>query len=185
LESARLATASVQRISLSSVIPYRGIKPEIHESVFIAEGARIIGDVKIGKESSIWFNSVVRGDVHSITIGERTNIQDNCVLHVTHKKFALLVGSNVTVGHNAVLHGCTIGDYCLIGMGAIVLDNATVHPRSLIAAGALVQQGFEVPEGTLVAGVPAKVKRPLTAEEAAFLEQSAQNYVDYVKTYRE
>jgi carbonic anhydrase/acetyltransferase-like protein (isoleucine patch superfamily) len=107
------------------------------------------------------------------------------VLHVTHKKFALHIGSNVTVGHNAVLHGCTIGDYCLIGMGAIVLDNAVVHSRSFVAAGAVVQENFEVPEGTLVAGVPAKIKRPLTTEEAAFLERSAQNYVDYVKTYRE
>jgi carbonic anhydrase/acetyltransferase-like protein (isoleucine patch superfamily) len=180
-----VAAATVCGAELSSVLLYRGIKPKIHKSVFIAEGARIIGDVEIGRESSIWFNTVVRGDVHSITIGERTNIQDNCVLHVTHKKFALHIGSNVTVGHSAVLHGCTIGDYCLIGMGAIVLDNAVIHSRSFVAAGALVQENFEVPEGTLVAGVPAKIKRPLTTEEAAFLERSAQNYVDYVKTYRE
>lgn len=170
---------------MSSVIPYRGVKPKIHESVFLAEGARVIGDVEIGKESSIWFNTVVRGDVHSIRIGERTNIQDNCVLHVTHKKYALTIGSNVTVGHSAVLHGCTIGDYCLIGMGAIVLDNALIHSRAFVAAGALVQENFEVPEGTLVAGIPAKIKRSLTAEEAALLERSAQNYVGYVKTYRE
>lgn len=161
------------------------MKPKIHKSVFIAEGARIIGDVEIGSESSIWFNTVVRGDVHYIRIGSRTNIQDNCVLHVTHKKYALDIGSNVTVGHNAVLHGCTVEDFCLIGMGAIVLDNATIHAHSLIAAGALVQGGFEVPEGSMVAGVPAKIKRPLTAEETEFLKQSAQNYVDYVKTYRE
>jgi carbonic anhydrase/acetyltransferase-like protein (isoleucine patch superfamily) len=180
-----VAAATVRGAELSSVLLYRGIRPKIHESVFIADGAKIIGDVEIGRESSIWFNTVVRGDVHSITIGERTNIQDNCVLHVTHKKFALHIGSNVTVGHSAVLHGCTIGDYCLIGMGAIVLDNAVVHARSFVAAGALVQENFEVPEGTLVAGVPAKIKRPLTTEEAAFLERSAQNYVDYVKTYRE
>lgn len=180
-----MAASTVRRITLSSVIEYRGIRPKVHDSVFIAEGAKVIGDVEIGRDSSIWFNSVVRGDVHSIKIGERTNIQDNCVLHVTHKKYALHIGSNVTVGHNAILHGCTIGDYCLIGMGAIVLDNALIHSRSFIAAGALVQENFEVPEGTLVAGVPAKIKRPLTAEEAAFLERSAQNYVDYVKTYRE
>jgi carbonic anhydrase/acetyltransferase-like protein (isoleucine patch superfamily) len=159
--------------------------PKIHESVFIAEGARIIGDVEIGKDSSIWFNTVVRGDVHSISIGDRTNIQDNCVLHVTHKKYALRIGSNVTVGHNAILHGCIIGDYCLIGMGAIVLDNALLHARSFIAAGAVVQENFEVPEGTLVAGVPAKIKRPLTSEETAYLERSAQNYVNYVNSYRE
>jgi gamma-carbonic anhydrase len=153
--------------------------------VFIAEGARVIGDVEVGKDSSIWFNTVVRGDVHFISIGDRTNIQDNCVLHVTHKKYPLRIGSNVTVGHSAVLHGCTIEDFCLVGMGAIVLDNALVHSRSFIAAGALVQENFEVPEGTLVAGIPAKVKRPLTSEETTFLERSAQNYVDYVKTYRE
>jgi len=170
---------------MSSVLPYRGIMPKIHESVFIAEGARIIGDVEIGKDSSIWFNTVVRGDVHSISIGDRTNIQDNCVLHVTHKKYALRIGSNVTVGHNAILHGCIIGDYCLIGMGAIVLDNALLHARSFIAAGAVVQENFEVPEGTLVAGVPAKIKRPLTSEETAYLERSAQNYVNYVNSYRE
>ena len=167
------------------MIPYRGIKPRIHESVFIADGAKVVGDVEIGQQSSIWFNAVVRGDVHSITIGERTNIQDNCVLHVTYKKFALRIGSNVTVGHSAILHGCTIGDYCLIGMGAIILDNAVIHSHSLVAAGAVVQQNFEVPEGTLVAGVPADIKRPLTAEETTFLERSAQNYVDYVKTYRD
>ena len=170
---------------MNSVIAYRGIKPRIHDSVYIAEGARIIGDVEIGDESSIWFNSVVRGDVHSIRIGSRTNIQDNCVLHVTHRKYPLHIGSNVTVGHNAVLHGCTVEDYCLIGMGAIVLDNATIHTRSLVAAGALVQEGFIVPEGSLVAGVPAKIKRPLTQVETEFLKRSAQNYVDYVKTYRE
>ncbi len=180
-----MAASSVHRTLVSSILPYRGIKPRIHESVFIAEGARIIGDVEVGRDSSIWFNTVVRGDVHFITIGGRTNIQDNCVLHVTHKKYPLRIGSNVTVGHSAVLHGCTIEDFCLVGMGAIVLDNALVHSRSFIAAGALVQENFEVPEGTLVAGVPAKVKRPLTSEETAFLERSAQNYVDYVRTYRE
>jgi carbonic anhydrase/acetyltransferase-like protein (isoleucine patch superfamily) len=170
---------------LSSVLSYRGLKPDIHESVFLAEGARIIGDVTIGRDSSVWFNSVVRGDVHHIRIGERTNIQDNCVLHVTHRRYALTVGSNVTVGHSVVLHGCTIGDFCIIGMGAIILDNAFVNARSFVAAGALVPENFVVPKETLVAGVPAKVKRPLTAEELKFLEESAQNYVGYVKTYRE
>jgi carbonic anhydrase/acetyltransferase-like protein (isoleucine patch superfamily) len=161
------------------------LKPDIHESVFLAEGARIIGDVTIGRDSSVWFNSVVRGDVHYIRIGERPNIQDNCVLHVTHQRYALTVGSNVTVGHGVVLHGCTVGDFCIIGMGAIILDNAFVNARSFVAAGALVPENFVVPKETLVAGVPAKVKRPLTAEELKFLEQSAQNYVGYVKSYRE
>jgi len=170
---------------LNSVLSYRGIVPQIHESVFLAEGARIIGDVTIGKDSSVWFNSVVRGDVHRIRIGERTNIQDNCVLHVTHQQYGLSIGNNVTVGHSVVLHGCTVGDYCVIGMGAIVLDNAFVNSRSFVAAGALVPENFVVPQETLVAGVPAKVRRALTADELKFLEQSAQNYVGYVKTYRE
>jgi carbonic anhydrase/acetyltransferase-like protein (isoleucine patch superfamily) len=170
---------------LSSIIPYRGTRPKIHASVFIAEGARIIGDVEIGSESSVWFNAVVRGDVHFIRIGEQTNIQDNCVLHVTHGKYPLQIGSRVTVGHNVVLHGCTIGDFCLIGMGAIVLDNARVNSRSFVAAGTLVPEGFEVPSGMLVAGVPAKVKRKLTEGEEKFLGRSAENYLNYVKTYRE
>lgn len=168
-----MAAATVSGSAVNSVIPYRGIIPKIDKSVFLAEGARVIGDVEIGADSSIWFNAVVRGDVHWIRIGARTNVQDNCVLHVTHQRYPLQVGSDVTVGHSAVLHGCTVEDCCLIGMGAIVLDNARIHSHSLVAA------------GSLVAGVPAKVKRPLTAEESAFLMRSAQNYVGYVKTYRE
>ncbi|MCX6135529.1 MAG: gamma carbonic anhydrase family protein [Ignavibacteriales bacterium] len=167
------------------IIPYRGITPRIHPSVFIAEGAQIIGDVEIGAGSSVWFNTVIRGDVHYIRIGERTNIQDNCVLHVTHDTYPLIVGSDVTVGHGAILHAATIKDRCLIGMGAKVLDDATVGPYALVAAGSLVLEHFEVPEGALVAGVPARVKRMLTEEERAGIVQSAHNYVDYVKSYRE
>ncbi len=185
MEPSGMESAAVRGTPLSTIAPYRGIVPQIHPSVFVAEGARIIGDVVIGKDSSVWFNSVIRGDVHFIRIGERTNIQDNCVLHVTHEKYALRIGSNVTVGHSAVLHGCTIGDECIVGMGAIILDNASVSARSFVAAGALVPENFVVPQGTLVAGVPAKVKRALTPEEVQFLGQSARNYLDYVKTYRE
>jgi gamma-carbonic anhydrase len=165
------------------IIPYRGITPKIHPSVFIAEGAQIIGDVEIGAESSVWFNTVIRGDVHYIRIGERTNIQDNCVLHVTHDTYPLIIGSDVTVGHGAILHAATIKDRCLIGMGATVLDDATVGPYALVAAGSLVLEHFEVPEGALVAGVPARIKRMLSDEERQQILQSAQNYVDYVKTY--
>ena len=167
------------------IIPYRGITPKIHPSVFIAEGAQIIGDVEIGAESSVWFNTVIRGDVHYIRIGERTNIQDNCVLHVTHNTYPLVIGSDVTVGHGAILHAATIKDRCLIGMGAKVLDDATVGSYSFVAAGSLVLEHFEVPEGALVAGVPARVKRMLSEEERQQIVQSAQNYVGYVKTYRE
>jgi carbonic anhydrase/acetyltransferase-like protein (isoleucine patch superfamily) len=167
------------------IIPYRGVKPKVHPSVFIAEGAQIIGDVEIGADSSVWFNTVIRGDVHYIRIGERTNIQDNCVLHVTHDTYPLVIGSDVTVGHGAILHAATIKDRCLIGMGAKVLDDATVGPYAFVAAGSLVLEHFEVPEGALVAGVPARVKRMLSDDERQQIVQSAQNYVGYVKTYRE
>ena len=164
--------------------PFQGKIPKIHESVFIAHGAHIIGDVEIGRASSIWFNAVIRGDVNTVRIGERTNIQDNCSLHVTHGKFSLTIGSNVTIGHGAVVHGSTIKDNCLIGMGATVLDNASIGPFTLVAAGSVVPENFVAPEGTLVAGVPAKVRRPLTPRERQNLEQAAENYVRYVAQYR-
>ncbi len=166
------------------IIAYKGITPKIHPSVFIADGAHIIGDVEIDKDSSVWFNTVIRGDVHYIRIGERSNIQDNVVVHVTSKKFPTNIGSNVTIGHNAVIHACTINDYCLIGMGAVILDGAAVGPYALVAAGAVVTMGMNIPEGTLAAGVPAKIIRTLTDEERHSLAQSAQNYVDYVASYR-
>jgi carbonic anhydrase/acetyltransferase-like protein (isoleucine patch superfamily) len=164
---------------------YRGISPKLHPTVFAVESAQIIGDVEIGKDSSIWYNAVIRGDVNTIRIGERTNIQDGCLLHVRHKQFPLHIGNNVTMGHGAIAHACTIGDTCLIGMGAIVLDNAKINSYTLVAAGAVVLNNTVVPEGVLVAGVPAKVVRPLTQQERTMLEESAQNYVDYVKTYRD
>ncbi|MFA6467891.1 MAG: gamma carbonic anhydrase family protein [Bacteroidota bacterium] len=166
------------------IVPYKGITPTIDPSVFIAGGVHIIGDVHIGKDSSVWYNTVIRGDVHYIRIGERTNIQDNTVVHVTNKKFPTNIGSNVTIGHSAVIHACTINDYSLIGMGAVVLDDAKVGKYCLIAAGAVVTMGMVIPDGMLAAGVPAKIIRPLTMEERKFLEQSAQNYIDYVATYR-
>ncbi|MBP6671878.1 MAG: gamma carbonic anhydrase family protein [Bacteroidetes bacterium] len=166
------------------IITYKGITPKIDPTVFIADGVHIIGDVEIGKDCSVWFNTVIRGDVNFIRIGERTNIQDNTVVHVTNKKFPTHIGSNVTIGHSAVIHACTIEDFSLIGMGAIILDDATIGKYSLVAAGAVVTMGMKVPEGVLVAGVPGKVIRPLTDEEKRFLAQSAQNYIDYVSTYR-
>ena len=166
------------------LLAYEGKEPRIDETVFLAHGVCVIGDVVIGKESSVWFNSVVRGDVHWVRIGERTNIQDGCVLHVARKQWALTVGSDVTVGHRAILHGCTIEDGCLIGMGATILDGAVVRKNSMVAAGALVLEGFEVPGGMLAAGIPAKVKRVLTAEERKGLLQSAVNYAVFAKSYR-
>jgi len=166
------------------IITYQGITPTIDPSVFIADGVHIIGDVEIGKDSSVWYNTVIRGDVNFIRIGERTNIQDNTVVHVTNKKFPTHIGSNVTIGHSAVIHACTINDYSLIGMGAIVLDDAKVGPFALVAAGAVVTMGMVIPEGMLAAGVPAKIIRILTDDERKFLIKSAQNYIDYVATYR-
>jgi len=166
------------------IMAYAGIEPTIQETVFIADGAVILGDVHIGKDSSVWFNVVIRGDVHEIRIGERTNIQDLSMLHVTYNKHPLHIGDGVTIGHCAMLHGCTIEDYALIGMNATILDGAVIGHHSMIAAGAVVREGFVVPPGTLVAGVPAKIIRELSGAEQAKLEQSAQNYVDYVASYR-
>jgi carbonic anhydrase/acetyltransferase-like protein (isoleucine patch superfamily) len=169
---------------MTGIIPYKDRMPKLHETVFVADGAKIIGDVEIGEHCGIWFNAVLRGDVNFIRIGSRTNIQDNSVLHVTSKTAPLNIGSNITIGHNAVLHGCTIEDFCLIGMGAIVMDRAYIHRHSMVAAGAIVLEGFDVPEGMLVAGIPAKVKRALTKEEMQFIRQAAVNYVDYVQAYK-
>lgn len=164
---------------------YRGTTPVIHPSAFVVESAQIIGDVTIGADSSVWFNAVIRGDVNYIRIGSRTNIQDGCLLHVTHRRYSLTLGSNITLGHGAIVHGCTIEDTCLIGMGAIVLDNARINSYTLVAAGAVVREGEVLPEGVLVAGVPARVVRVLTIEERTMLERSAQNYVEYVKGYKD
>jgi carbonic anhydrase/acetyltransferase-like protein (isoleucine patch superfamily) len=167
-----------------SIEPYLGISPTIHESVFICEGARIIGDVVLEKDVSVWYNTVIRGDVNYIRVGERTNIQDNSILHVTYKKYPLVIGADVTAGHGVILHGCTVKDSVLIGMGAILLDNCTVNSNSLIAAGTLVKEGFEVPEGVLVAGVPGKIIRDLSDVEIEKIRQSARNYMMYVGNYR-
>lgn len=163
--------------------PYKGIWPKIHESAFIEDSAQIIGDVEIGEGSSIWFNAVVRGDVHYIRIGTRTNVQDNCTLHVTKDTYPLIIGNDITIGHGVILHGCTIKDRCLIGMGAIILDNAEVGEDCIIGAGALVTEGAKIPPGSLVLGMPGKVKRDVTVEEKARILRSAQNYIEYSANY--
>lgn len=148
------------------------------------DGARVVGDVAIGTDASIWYNAVIRGDVNWVRIGEATNIQDNSVLHVTHDRFPLSIGDRVTVGHAARLHGCTIEDECLIGIGAVVLDDAVVRTHSMVAAGAVVPPGMVVEGGTLVAGVPARVIRTLRDEEIADLPRSALRYVEYALRHR-
>lgn len=161
------------------LFPYLNFYPKIHPSVFLASGVKLIGDVEIGENSSVWYNCVVRGDVHYIRIGSLTNIQDCSMLHVTNGKFPLNIGNKVTIGHSVTLHGCTIQDLCLIGMGAIILDGAVVEENSMVAAGAVIKPGFIVPKGKLVAGVPGKVIRNLTATELSEFEISALRYKKY------
>jgi carbonic anhydrase/acetyltransferase-like protein (isoleucine patch superfamily) len=163
------------------IFPYKGVYPRIGENVFLASGVKIIGNVEIGSNSSVWYNSVVRGDVHYIKIGESTNIQDCSMLHVTNGKFPLNIGNKVTIGHSVSLHGCTLNDLCLIGIGAIVLDGAVIESNSMVAAGALVKQNFVVPSGKLVAGVPARVIRDLTKEEIKDIEAGAHRYFEYAR----
>ncbi len=165
--------------------PFRGVQPQIHPTAFIEESAQIIGDVHIGEQASVWFNAVVRGDVFYIRIGNRTNIQDGTVIHVSNGTHATVLEHEVTVGHNVTLHGCHIERGCLIGMGSIVMDDVRIGAQSIVAAGALVSPGTKVPPRSLVIGVPAKVKRPLTDEEVASLDRYWQNYVEYTKVYKE
>lgn len=167
------------------ILPHHGKWPQVSETAFVATSADVIGEVEIGTHSSIWFQCVVRGDVNWIKIGSRTNIQDHSMLHVTRKKSPLTIGDEVTVGHRATLHGCTVGNRVLIGMGAIILDDAEIGDDCIIGAGALVTKGTKVPSGSLVIGAPAKVTRPLRPEELAFLPQSAAHYVnDAMEYYR-
>ena len=162
---------------------YKGIAPRLGRGVYVDESAQVIGDVELGDDASVWMNAVVRGDVNSIRIGAASNVQDNCVIHVQHDDWPTLVADHVTIGHSVTLHGCRIGRACLIGIGAIVLNGAEVGEESIVAAGALVPEGAAVPPGSLVMGVPAKVRRALSAEERAALLGSAQNYVQYKETY--
>jgi carbonic anhydrase/acetyltransferase-like protein (isoleucine patch superfamily) len=166
------------------IAPYAGRTPRLDPTAFVVDSATVIGDVVLGAESSVWFGAVVRGDIESIRIGARTNIQDNATLHVVGGKFGTMLGDGVTVGHNAVVHGCTVADGALIGMGAIVLDGAVVGAESLIGAGALVAPGTRIPPRSLVLGRPGKVVRALSDEEIARIRASASNYVSYAKQYR-
>ncbi len=165
------------------LIPYRGQRPQIDSSALIQPSAQVVGNVGIGAESSLWFNVVARGDINSIRIGTRTNVQDGTVIHVCSDR-SVTIGNEVTIGHNATIHGCTIGDGCLIGMGSIVLDGAVLEAGVLVAAGSLVAPGSHFPAGVLVMGRPAVVKRVLQAEEILALRQSAANYVELLQNYR-
>ena len=163
--------------------PYRGILPRVASSAFIDDSAQVIGDVEIGEESSVWMCAVVRGDVNRIHIGRRSNVQDAAVVHAMTGTHLTSIGDNVTIGHGAVIHGCTIEQQCLIGMGAIVLNGAHVGAGSIVAAGALVTENMKVPAKSLVMGSPAKVRRLLTAAEIASIQQYADHYVGYRLDY--
>ena len=162
---------------------FQGIKPTIPDSCFIEDTAVVIGDVVMGETCSVWFNAVIRGDVHYIRIGNRTNVQDLCMLHVTHDTHPLIIGNEVTIGHSVVLHGCTIKDRVLVGMGAVVMDGAEIGEDSVVGAGALVVEGTIVPPKSLILGSPAKVKRVVTEQELAWVKESAENYVKYARQY--
>ncbi len=168
-----------------SILTYRDILPRIGENVFIAPGAWVIGDVVIGEYSSIWFNTVVRGDVNYIRIGSYTSVQDNSTLHVTAPKFPLHIGDRVVIGHKAIVHGCTVEDDCLIGMGSIILDGAKIGKGSIVAAGALVPPGFEVPPGTVVMGAPAVIKKKTGDSEREMIRRSCTHYSELAREYIE
>ena len=162
---------------------YKGIEPKLGARVYVDLTAQVIGDVEIGDHSSVWMNAVVRGDVHLIRIGQHTNIQDNCVVHVFKDKHPTHLADYITVGHAAVLHGCRIDSHCLIGMGAVILNGAHIGSDSIVAAGAVIPEGMVVPPGSLVMGLPGKVKRPLTDEEKQSIRTYSSNYYGYKETY--
>jgi carbonic anhydrase/acetyltransferase-like protein (isoleucine patch superfamily) len=162
----------------------KGVAPRLHPSVFVAEGARIVGDVEIGEDSSVWFNAVIRGDILPIRVGRRTNIQDGCILH-TKDGFPLSLGDEVTLGHGATAHGCTIGNLCLLGIGSVVLDGAVIGEGSVIGSGAVVPPGTVVPPHSLVLGVPGKVVKDLGAESGEKNRVFSDSYVRYALSYLE
>lgn len=164
--------------------PYRGRRPVVHPTAFVDQSAQVIGDVEVGAESSLWMNVVARGDVNTIRIGTRTNVQDGTVAHVMNGTHPLAIGDDVTIGHGAVVHGCTIHDRVLIGMGAIVLNGAVVGADSIVAAGSLVTEGMVIPARSLVMGHPARVRRPLDDDEVASILEYAKHYVEYGREYR-
>jgi carbonic anhydrase/acetyltransferase-like protein (isoleucine patch superfamily) len=164
--------------------PYRGVVPKVHPSVFIAASADVIGDVELGEESSVWFNTVVRGDVNYIRVGRGSNLQDGTVIHVNRTGNPTILDEYVTVGHAARLHGCHIKSHCLIGIGAVVLDGAVLEEECLVAAGAVVSPGTKVPRGSVLMGTPARVKRQVTEADLDLIRRSAKNYIALAAEYK-
>lgn len=167
------------------ILPVKGVSPQIPEDCFVAPNATIVGDVEMGSECSIWFNAVVRGDVNSIRMGNKVNVQDGACIHCTYEKTKVVLGNNVSIGHNAIVHGCTVEDNVLIGMGAIVMDNVHIGANSLIAAGAVVLEGTKVPPGSIFAGVPAKKVKDISQELLqGEVARIANNYVMYSSWFK-
>jgi carbonic anhydrase/acetyltransferase-like protein (isoleucine patch superfamily) len=162
----------------------RGFEPRFGNNCFLADNATVVGEVTMGDNCTVWFNAVVRGDVHSITIGNNTNIQDGAIIHCTYQKAKTVIGSNVSIAHNAIVHGCTIEDDVLIGMGAIVMDDAVVERNSVIAAGAIILPGTRVESGSIYAGVPAKKVKDIGDEMKAVIQRTARNYPMYAEWYK-
>jgi carbonic anhydrase/acetyltransferase-like protein (isoleucine patch superfamily) len=167
------------------IVPFEARRPDLAASAIVFDSAFVIGGVRLGERSSVWFGSVVRADVDDVTIGVRTNVQDRCVIHVTTRRFSTTIGDDVTIGHGAVLHGCSIGNRVLIGIGSIVLDGCEVGDDCMIAAGSLLAPRTRIPSGHLAVGSPAAARRPLRDEELAHLRRSAENYALLAARYRE
>lgn len=165
--------------------PYQGIAPVIPASCYVDVSAQVLGDVVLGEHASVWMNAVLRGDVNSIRVGARSNVQDCAVLHGQRYKYSVTIGEMVTIGHNATVHGCVVEDACLIGIGAVVLNDARIGEGSIIAAGAVIPEHAVIPPNSLVAGVPGKVRRTLGDEDRKLILMYANNYLDYTKIYLE
>jgi gamma-carbonic anhydrase len=172
-------------MSNETLLPFEGATPKLGDDVYVAPGARVIGNVELGDEASVWYNAVIRGDLERVEIGARTNVQDGTVIHIESGQFPTIIGEGVTIGHKALVHACTIGDNCLIGMGSIILDGAVIEDNALIAAGAVVTPGTTIPSGTLAIGTPAKVVRELSDEEIQHFQASAAHYVELARRHRQ
>jgi carbonic anhydrase/acetyltransferase-like protein (isoleucine patch superfamily) len=170
---------------MAVILPVNGVSPQLGNDCFVAPNATIVGDVKMGNECSVWFNAVIRGDVNSIEMGNKVNVQDGAVIHCTYKKTKTLIGNNVSIGHNAIVHGCTLDDNVLVGMGAIIMDNVKVGSNSIIAAGAVVLENTIVEKGSIYAGVPAKkIKMVSEALISGEINRIADNYVMYSEWFK-
>jgi gamma-carbonic anhydrase len=170
---------------MALIRPVRGVAPQFDNSCWFADNATVVGDVTMGRDCTVWFNAVVRGDVNRIVLGDRCNVQDGAVIHCTYQKYATIIGTCVSIAHNAIVHGCTIEDDVLIGMGAIIMDGAVIGSGSIIAAGAIVTQHTVVPPGSIYAGNPARLLKPVSPEQAEVFQRTANNYVMYAGWYRE